>query len=348
MFSLILHGRRSSIIDSQKCRNLGILVNLLQNSNPFSSATAATLRPRDDRKGNTFTVSYLVDSLGLATKLAESISTKISFEDKGVPQELLPLLLSSSCGLPVFGKDKFEESLKKVVEMGFDPKNSKFVKALRIVYALKKETIEEKVNVYKRLGFSVEDVWEMFKKWPSTLSHSEKKITQKFETFKNCGLLENEICSVLKKFPQCISASEEKIENCVETFLGLGFSRDEIAVMIKRHPACIKYSAESVKKKTEFLVKEMYWSLEALVLRPQVISYSMEKRIVPRCNVVKALMDKGLLGKGTELPSMSSVLSSTDTSFSRMYVMKHEDKEELVAELMAIFTGKKREQIKLC
>ncbi|CAH2048030.1 unnamed protein product [Thlaspi arvense] len=235
-------------------------------------------------------------------------------------------------------KEKFEESLKKVVEMGFDPTTSKFLEALRIVQGLKIETIEEKVDVYKGLGFDVGDIWAIFKKFPIFLTLSEKKITQNFETMKKCGLLEDEVRSVVKKFPQCIGVSEKNILNSIETFLGLGFSRDEIAMMVKRVPACIGYSVETVKKKTEFVVKQMNWPLKAVVSYPHVLGYSLEKRIVPRCNVIKALMSKRLLGNGSELPPLWSVLVCTDSSFLNRYVRK-QCHEELVDELMDIFNA---------
>ncbi|VVA93755.1 unnamed protein product [Arabis nemorensis] len=420
MYSLLLHGKRLG--ELQKWRNLRFAVNHLQNasafSNSFSSASAASdVSLRDVRKEKTFTVSYLVDSLGFTKKLAESISKKVSFEDKtnpdsvlnllrnhgftdsqissivtdyprllisdaeksigpklqvlqsrgassselteivslvpkilgkksisvyydsvkciveaskssnyeklshsfsqsnlenkirnvsalrelGVPQRLLlPLLVSKS--QPVCGKENFDASLKKVVGMGFDPTTSKFVLALRMLYQMSDKTIEEKVQVYKSLGFSVEDIWEIFKHTPSFLKVSKNKILKS-----------------------------------METFLSLGFSRDEFAMMVKRYPACIEYSAESVKKKTEFILKKMNWPVKGVVLHPQVVGYSLEKRIVPRCNVIKALMSKGLLGKGSELPALSSVMSSTDQTFLNRYVVKH---DKLVPELMAIFTGK--------
>ncbi|KAL1226111.1 Transcription termination factor MTERF5 [Cardamine amara subsp. amara] len=450
MYSLKLHGKK--FFELQKWRNLRVSVNLVQNASAFSNSFSSTAS--DGRKEKTYTVSYLVDSLGLTTKLAESISRKVSFEDKanpdsvlnllrsygftdsqissivtiyprllmldaekslgpklqslqsrgassyelteivstvpkilgkrgvksisvcydfvkgiieadksskleklchsfpqgkkenkirnisvlrdlGVAQRLLfPLLISDS--QPVCGKQRFEESLKKVVDMGFDPATSKFVEALRVIYRMSDKTIEEKVNVYKRLGFGAADVWAIFKKWPSVLSYSEKKITHTFETLKRCGLLKHEVLSLLKKHPKCICSSEQKIVNSIETFLGLGFSRDEFAMMVKRYPQCLDYTAETVKKKTEFIVKKMNWPLEALVLIPQVFGYSLEKRTVPRCNVIKTLMSKGLMGDGSETPPMSSVLTSTDQAFLRRYVMKH---EELVPELMVIFTG---------
>ncbi|KAG2262270.1 hypothetical protein Bca4012_013084 [Brassica carinata] len=387
-------------------------------SNPFSSATSA----QDGRKGQNFTVSYLVDSLGFTSKLAESISRKISSEaksdpdsvlgllkrygftdsqifsivtnyprlliadaekslapkfqflkstrgastseltevlskvpkilglkkvkafslyydfikevieadkssigykklpqsessrqenklrnisvlrDLGVPQKLLFSLLFSNFQT-VSGKEKFEETLKKVLEMGFDPTTFKFVQALNTVYQLSEKTTEEKVSVFcTRLGFAASDVWEMFKKNPSLLTLSEKNIL-----------------------------------NSIESFLGLGFSRDEFAMLAKCHPQCLNYSAEMVKKKIEFLVKEMNWTAKAVVSNPSVLGYSLVKRTVPRCKVIKALMSRGLLG--SELPSVGSVLICTTEVFIERYVMKHDEDKKLVAKLMAMFTG---------
>ncbi|KAL1213270.1 Transcription termination factor MTERF5 [Cardamine amara subsp. amara] len=456
MYSLILHGKRLG--ELQKWRYLRISVqNGFALSNSFSSASASDVSLRDGQKGKNFTVSYLIDSLGLAKKLSESISRKVTLVDKvnpdsvlsllrsyrftdsqissiirtdprllitdaeislrpklqflqsrgassselteivstvpeilgkkegktisryydsikdiieadkscmyeklsqslpegskqgnkirnvsvlrelGVPQRLLFSLLISDAQ-PVCGKEKFEESLKKVIEMGFDPTTSKFVQALKVVYRTSDKTIEEKINVYKRLGFAVGDVWAMFKKCPIFMNHSEKKICQTFETLKKCGLLEDQVVSVFKKFPQCIGSSEQKIANSIETFIGLGFTRDEFVEMVKRFPSCLNLSAETVKKKTDFVVKEMNWPINAVVSHPQVLGYSMEKRTVPRCDVIKALMSKGLLR--SELPPLS-VLSMTDQDFLQRYVRKHNDKQ-LMTELMSIFITESR------
>ncbi|WZY78507.1 hypothetical protein YC2023_024891 [Brassica napus] len=56
-----------------------------------------------------------------------------------------------------------------------------------------------------------------------------------------------------------------------------------------------------VKEKIEFDVNQMNWPLKAVALFPQLLGYSMGKRIVPRCNVIKALMTKGLLGLSVSL-----------------------------------------------
>ncbi|RIA04504.1 hypothetical protein BRARA_K01250 [Brassica rapa] len=463
MYSLIVHGRRS--VDLHKWRNLSVSVqNVFSFSSSFSSYAASA---RNCRKEQVFTFCYLVDSLGLTTTVAESVSKKASFKDKGNPNAVLRLLRSygftdsqissivtnyprlllldaEKClgpklqviksmegassssdrlietiskvpkllgmkgdktisryydvvketmesgksfkfeklchslphgmqqnkirnasvlrelGVPqrllnpllvsdhklVCGDGKFKETLKKVIDMGFDPTSSQFVQALGAVRKLGDKEIQEKVNVYGKLGFSIRDVWEMFLKYPISLRFSEDNVTQTFKILKTCGLIEEEILSVFKKFPQCIGYSRQKIYNSLKTFFGLGFNINQFSMMVKRFPPCLNMSAERLKKRTKFLVKKknklmlrkMKWSLNAVASFPQVLGVSMEKRIVPRCNVMKALMLKGLLGdRESILPDKESVLLCTDEEFLDRYVRNHDNKE-LVAELMSIFT----------
>ncbi|CAA7029786.1 unnamed protein product [Microthlaspi erraticum] len=92
MYSLIHHGRR--LLDFQKCRNLIISsVNLFPNDSAFSDSFFST-SAGDGRKGQNFTVSYLIDSLGFTTKLAEPISKKVTFDEKRNPDSVLSLLTS--------------------------------------------------------------------------------------------------------------------------------------------------------------------------------------------------------------------------------------------------------------
>lgn len=255
--------------------------------------------------------------------------------EMGVPQRfLLSLLVSDS--QPVCGKENFEVSVKKVVEMGFDPATPKFVQALHVFYEMSERTIEEKVNVFVKLGFRVEEVWEMFNKCPYSLKFSEKKITQTFETLRKCGLTDEEVVSVMKKRPECMRSSVEKITGCVETFLGIGFSGEESVSMVKCFPTCVGLSEENVKRKVEFLVGEMGWELKDVVGIPPVLGYSLEKRMVPRCGVVRALVERGVM---SGIPPMSSVLACSDKVFLNRFVLKHGN---LVPELMDIFGGDKK------
>ncbi|CAH8356618.1 unnamed protein product [Eruca vesicaria subsp. sativa] len=301
----------------------------------------------DKEEGQTGKTTKLLRRSSSSTttgKQGNKIRNVTVLREMGVPQRFLFSLLVSE-SQPVCGKEKFEGSVKKVVDMGFDPKTSKFVQALHVFYEMSEKTIEEKVNVYKKLGFRVEEVWEMFNKWPYSLKFSEKKITKTFETLKRCGLNDVEVVSVMKKRPECMRSSEEKIANCVETFLGIGFSGDEFVAMVKCFPTCVGLSAETVRRKIEFLVGEMRWTLKDVVGIPPVLGYSLEKRMVPRCGVIRVLVEKGVMrrgrggGGGDGIPPMSSVLACSDKVFLNRFVLKY---GKLVPELMAIFGGDKK------
>ncbi|CAH8256714.1 unnamed protein product [Arabidopsis lyrata] len=97
MYSLILLGKRS--IELQKWRNLRVSVKLVQNvisvfASSFSSVSADDVSLRDAQKEPKFTVSYLVDSVGIPIKLAESILKEVSLKDECNPNSVLNLLRS--------------------------------------------------------------------------------------------------------------------------------------------------------------------------------------------------------------------------------------------------------------
>lgn len=97
MYSLILLGKRS--IELQNWRNLRVSVKLVQNvisvfASSFSSVSADDVSLRDAQKERKFTVSYLVDSVGIPIKLAESILKEVSLKDECNPNSVLNLLRS--------------------------------------------------------------------------------------------------------------------------------------------------------------------------------------------------------------------------------------------------------------
>ncbi|CAF2076249.1 unnamed protein product [Brassica oleracea] len=71
-------------------------------------------------------------------------------------------------------------------------------------------------------------------------------------------------------------------------------------MMVKCFPQCITYSTMVVKEKVKFVVKQMNWPVKAVSLFPRVVGYSMDKRIVPWCNVIKALMSKEWIANCSE------------------------------------------------
>ncbi|ESQ29222.1 hypothetical protein EUTSA_v10024090mg [Eutrema salsugineum] len=349
MYSVILHGTRSTI---EKWRNLRLAVNFLQNasafSNSFSSASVFDVTPRDGRrKGKSFTVSYLVDSLGLTKNLAESISRKLSLEDKRNPDSILSLFRSygfTDTQISSIITD-YPGLLLADAEKSIGPK-------LKLLLSMKGASSSELTEIVSKvpeiLGKdrsicmyydSVKCIIEADKRSSyEKLSHSfpqnslENKV-RNVSVLRELGMPQRLLLPLLVlKCPHV--CGKERFEESLKKVVEMGFDPTTSKFVLALRMLYQMSDKTIEDKKTEFVVKKMNWSLKALASNPAVFGYNMEKRIVPRCNVIKALLSKGLLGKGSELPPVSSVLSCTDEKFLNKYVMKH---EKLEPELMAIY-----------
>ncbi|RZC76656.1 hypothetical protein C5167_002861 [Papaver somniferum] len=97
--------------------------------------------------------------------------------DEGVPQSNIsrfsiyqPRMFTKSTG-------RFKEIVVEIKGMGFDPYKVIFVKAIQVVAGLSKSNRESRVDVYRRLGWSDEEIHNAFMLHPQCMRPSEKKIT---------------------------------------------------------------------------------------------------------------------------------------------------------------------------
>ncbi|KAF2322028.1 hypothetical protein GH714_005809 [Hevea brasiliensis] len=111
-------------------------------------------------------------------------------------------------------------------------------------------------------------------------------------------------------------------------------SEDEIWLIFRKHPICMTLSEKNVMGTMDFLVFKMGWQPAAVARVPVVLCYSLERRIMPRCSVVRVLLLKGLIKADIHL---SSVLISSEKLFLERFVIKY---QENVPQLLDIFQRK--------
>ncbi|KAK9135102.1 hypothetical protein Syun_014432 [Stephania yunnanensis] len=80
--------------------------------------------------------------------------------------------------------DRFDDLVRNVSEMGFDPSSPLFVNAVDVFSGMKRNTLDAKLHTFKSYGWS-----------------------------------EDEIVSAIRIHPTCISISEEKLKNALEFFM---------------------------------------------------------------------------------------------------------------------------------
>ncbi|XP_047313074.1 transcription termination factor MTERF15, mitochondrial-like [Impatiens glandulifera] len=138
-------------------------------------------------------------------------------------------------------------------------------------------------------------------------------------------------CDALRILSQL---SKDKWENKVRTYSKYGWSENMFQMAFKKNPLCMGISEKNISRKMEFLVNKVGVNPVEISRCPTVLLFSMEKRVIPRCSVVKVLMLKGLLEKDF---AISYVLTPTDKAFVNRFIDKY---EEDVPELVNVFHGK--------
>ncbi|XWS21526.1 hypothetical protein CRYUN_Cryun30bG0061700 [Craigia yunnanensis] len=74
--------------------------------------------------------------------------------------------------------ESIKQFVKRADDMGFDRKSNMFLVALRMLSSMSEENWELKLKLFRRLGFSEDDIMFTFRKTPQVFSVSERKIKE--------------------------------------------------------------------------------------------------------------------------------------------------------------------------
>ncbi|XAR54435.1 hypothetical protein NMG60_11029554 [Bertholletia excelsa] len=117
-------------------------------------------------------------------------------------------------------------------------------------------------------------------------------------------------------------------------YKSFGFSEKEILSMFRKQPRALSYSEKSIRKSVEFFVRKLHWSPSQFSARPYVLTYSLEKRIIPRCSVLQVLVLKNRIKKSMGVPSL---LIMTEKNFFSKFVNEYMEK---IPEVLDAYQGK--------
>ncbi|KAK8937832.1 hypothetical protein KSP40_PGU018451 [Platanthera guangdongensis] len=111
-------------------------------------------------------------------------------------------------------------------------------------------------------------------------------------------------------------------ERKLQLYCSLGWSQEETLSAFKKCPSSLLISEEKVRKIVAFFVENLKWEPSRLALQPILLSFSFEKRIVPKYAVFNILSTRGLLGTNM---SFSTLLRMSESTFLKKYVWKYSD-----------------------
>ncbi|XP_057485877.1 uncharacterized protein LOC130772156 [Actinidia eriantha] len=255
--------------------------------------------------------------------------------EAGVPNVNIMYLLTTQPRLFMASNDSFGKIVKEVEKMGFNPLKVKFVLAVQALIQMTKSTWEKKVDVYKKWGWTEEDILVAFKKNPWCMAASEDKINGVMNFLvNNMGL---EQCYLERGSLRYGNVVRERSTSypAERGTLGVGFfgslGRNEIRLneirlmsILLSFRLCfgtLHYHVPDREPPTFGIVRSGSQfvrggancgnpGLESshVVKRTKVISLSLEKRIVPRCAAYQVLLSKELI-KSNGISLMTLIMS---------------------------------------
>lgn len=167
-----------------------------------------------------------------SSSLRNNIAPKVSALRKlGVPASKVSLLVAHYPGVLLQSCEKFDEVVKDVVEMGLHPTETKFVLLLKLMLGFSKPTLERKREVFRKYGWSEDDLREAFRKEPAFMGLSEEKIVSSMD------FLVNKMgwkAAAIAKVPRVLSCSVKRrtIPRCsvIKVLISKGLMKKDVSI----------------------------------------------------------------------------------------------------------------------
>lgn len=129
------------------------------------------------------------------------------------------------------------------------------------------------------------------------------------------------------------SMSKKAVKAKFDLFKSLGWSEADAIFAFVRAPECVKYSEKKIRASMDYFVKELEYNPSYVVSNPKILTYSLEKRIIPRLNILRILKSKELLKRSIGLYTVASM---SEKRFLERFLNPH---KESVPEVLKVYTG---------
>uniref|UniRef100_A0A803MHY5 Uncharacterized protein n=1 Tax=Chenopodium quinoa TaxID=63459 RepID=A0A803MHY5_CHEQI len=133
------------------------------------------------------------------------------------------------------------------------------------------------------------------------------------------------------------SFGEKNIESKIRMFENFGCMRSDVLALGRKNPMLLGLSEARIKRSLEYLMKELGFSPDYVMSHGALLSYSLEKRIIPRIRVLLALKEKGLIKKDH---APYTILNRSEPHFLNRYVLPFEEIREVYAKELAKLTDR--------
>ncbi|KAL3340015.1 hypothetical protein AABB24_028567 [Solanum stoloniferum] len=123
-------------------------------------------------------------------------------------------------------------------------------------------------------------------------------------------------------FHTLAAQKKSNYENKIEIFKSFGWSNEYVLMMFRKLPYCIALSEDKIQKALSFYMKRLGCEPAYLASHPSILVFSLEKRVVPRVQVLKILDEKKVERRKL---GFYYALSIKETKFMDYFVLPYKD-----------------------
>ncbi|KAL7172199.1 hypothetical protein ACSBR2_031820 [Camellia fascicularis] len=326
----------------------------------FFSSKKTSTPPTTKNEIECFTVSHLINSCGLSPEIANSISHKVHFRTSDGPDSVLSFFRDR--GFSDFRISKLVRLSRTEVAdvVASAPFLLRYSLKNRLIPAL--DFIKRVVLLDKRGVFALMLRPRFF--W----IHVDKNAIPNVALLRELGVPQSCISLLVSGNPSVVAGNKDKFNLCarkaiemgfdsskvtfvdaicvffgmstaawerkVEVYKRWGLSDDDIHWAFKKFPRCMILSEKKITSGMDFLVNEIGFEPITVARTPKTLGYSLEKRIIPRCSIIRVLSLNGLIKKEKGL---SAILSTSEERFLDAFVTKYQDQ---VPQLLNVYQKK--------
>ncbi|BAF21400.1 transcription termination factor MTERF2, chloroplastic [Oryza sativa Japonica Group] len=177
-----------------------------------------------------------------------------------------------------------------------------------------------KIKILQDYGATNDVIVKLVTTHPRALMHRASRFEESLAAMKELGVRPSS-----GMFPYSFGLfarlHPRKWKGRMDNFLSLGWTKEQVIEAFVRHPYCMSVSNDKVKLIWQFLAKKLRWTTDYVARSPMVLSFSYDKRILPRCTVLNLLASRGIFNRDIK----TSHLVLGEKKFKEKYVTPYQD-----------------------
>ncbi|XVF62638.1 hypothetical protein PTKIN_Ptkin09bG0024400 [Pterospermum kingtungense] len=248
------------------------------------------------------------------------------FHSLGISGSDLTTLISTS---PALLKVSLESKLVSNFNALEELLNSKdkAIAAIKRAPIIFYNNVEGTIAALRGHGVPDANIAMLIQRWARFTMSSPDEFNQTIEIVKKMGISPLGIQFVIAIV--AVKLNEKALwERKVNLYKSWGLSEEQIIAAFAKFPWCMIASEGKISAMMNFFVNKMGWEASVLAERPRLLSFSLEKRILPRASIIQFLLSKGLLEQ--KVTRVAQMFACTENVFMKKCLTSLKDEPQML------------------